>query len=85
LCTGHLDVADVERRFGLRFADYFARELALLTGAGSPASDGLVDVDAASITVTPLGRPFVRNVCMAFDRYLAARTGGATPVFSKTV
>jgi oxygen-independent coproporphyrinogen-3 oxidase len=85
MCNGHLDVADVERRFGIRFADYFARELALLTGPGSPAADGLVDVDGRTIAVTSLGRPFVRNVCMAFDRYLAARTGGPTPVFSKTV
>lgn len=85
MCNGHLDVADVEERFGLRFADYFARELALLTGPGSPAADGLVEVTGEAIAVTALGRPFVRNVCMAFDRYLAARTGGATPVFSKTV
>jgi hypothetical protein len=35
--------------------------------------------------VTPLGRSFVRNVCMIFDRYLRVRTAGPTPVFSRTV
>ena len=34
---------------------------------------------------TPIGRPFVRNVCMVFDRYLRARTAGPQPVFSRTV
>jgi hypothetical protein len=38
-----------------------------------------------AITVTPLGRTFVRNVCMPFDRYLQARLTGQTPVFSRTV
>ncbi len=85
MCNGRLDAADVERRFGIRVADYFAAALAQLTGPESPQADGLVDVDAGSITVTPRGRPFVRNICMPFDRYLRARTAGPTPVFSKTV
>ncbi len=85
MCNGHLDVSDVERRFDIRFAEYFADELAALTGPGSPSADGLVEVTPAAITVTPTGRMFVRNVCMAFDRYLQARTTGPKPVFSKTV
>jgi hypothetical protein len=28
---------------------------------------------------------FVRNICMVFDKYLARRTGGPKPVFSRTV
>lgn len=85
MCNGRLDVAEVERRFGIRVADYFAAALAQLTGPGSPEADGLVEVTAVSITVTPSGRPFVRNICMAFDRYLQSRTAGPAPVFSKTV
>ena len=42
--------------------------------AGVAAADGLVAIDADAIEVTPLGRLFVRNVCMMFDRYLRART-----------
>ena len=50
-----------------------------------PQADGLVQVDADALDVTPVGRMFVRNVCMVFDRYLRARTAGPTPVFSRTV
>ena len=85
MCNGHLDVTGVERRFGIGFAEYFAPELARLTAADSPQADGLVAVTPEAIDVTPLGRLFVRNVCMTFDRYLAARTGGSKPVFSRTV
>lgn len=85
MCNGRLDVADVERRFGIRVADYFAAALAQLTGPDSPEADGLVEVNAGGVTVTPRGRPFVRNICMPFDRYLRARIAGPTPVFSRTV
>ena len=85
MCNGYLDVGDVERRFGIVFAEYFEQELAELTGAGSPQADGLVQVTSEALEVTSLGSFFVRNVCMVFDRYLRARTGGSTPVFSRTV
>jgi oxygen-independent coproporphyrinogen-3 oxidase len=85
MCNGHLDVRNVEHRFDIPFAGYFASELAELTGPDSPASDGLVSVGPDAIDVTPLGRLFVRNVCMTFDRYLPARARAATPVFSRTV
>ena len=35
MCNGRVEAADVERRFGIRFADYFAAELAELTGSSS--------------------------------------------------
>jgi oxygen-independent coproporphyrinogen III oxidase len=46
--------------------------------------DGLCRVDGTRITLTPLGRVFVRNVAMAFDAYLE-REGGRRPMFSRTV
>jgi oxygen-independent coproporphyrinogen-3 oxidase len=142
MCNGRVDGDDVERRFGIRFADYFAAELDELAGArlspaedrgrasgamtvpsrnrhesrqrcgqirvadsalsASPedrgrgsqpsearplslAEDGLVIAGPDGVEVTPLGRSFVRNVCMIFDRYLRVRTAGPTPVFSRTV
>jgi len=48
-------------------------------------ADGLVTVQRERIDVQPIGRMFVRNICMVFDRYLRARMTGATPVFSRTV
>lgn len=85
MCNFHLDVGAVERRFDIDFGEYFARELFELTGPGSPVADGLVRVARDAIEVTPLGRLFVRNVSMVFDRYLRARTAGPKPVFSRTV
>ncbi len=85
MCNLHLEVADVEQRFGIPFERYFARELAELTGPDSPQAHGLLQVTPAAIDVTEQGRLFVRNVCMTFDRYLAARLSSEKPVFSRTV
>ena len=85
MCNGYLAVADVERRFGISFEEYFEAELAELTAADSPQADGLIVVTRDALEVTPTGLLFVRNICMVFDRYLRARTTGATPVFSRTV
>jgi oxygen-independent coproporphyrinogen III oxidase len=46
--------------------------------------DGLVELTACSLRVTEKGRPFVRNVCMAFDARLARKVP-ETVVFSATV
>ncbi|MDP2316136.1 MAG: oxygen-independent coproporphyrinogen III oxidase [Pseudomonadota bacterium] len=47
------------------FADERAR-LAPMIG------DGFVNLVGDTVTVTPLGRHFIRNVCAVFDRYLEA-------------
>ena len=63
-----------------------APELATLTeGEQSATADGLVAVQPHRIDVEPIGRMFVRNICMIFDKYLALRTAGPKPVFSRTV
>ena len=84
MCNLYLDVREVERKFGLSFPETFAQELAELSGPDSPVADGLVRVTTESIEVTPLGRLFVRNVCMVFDRYLRGRSQDK-PTFSRTV
>jgi oxygen-independent coproporphyrinogen-3 oxidase len=85
MCNAHLDIRETERRLDIDFAGYFATELSELTGPESAQADGLVRVSRDAIAVTPLGRLFVRNICMVFDRYLRARTAGPTPVFSRTI
>lgn len=45
--------------------------------------DELVTQDGSLITITPVGRPFVRNVAAVFDAYLAHAP--VTPRHSKTV
>jgi oxygen-independent coproporphyrinogen III oxidase len=86
MCNLRLDVGETERSFEIDFSRYFAAELSELTGPDSTATDGLVRVTPESIEVTAVGRLFVRNVCMVFDRYLRGRTQtGKNPVFSRTV
>jgi len=69
MCHFELSVTAFERAWPIVFADYFASELAALRAL---ASDGLVAISADWITVTPKGRLLIRNICMVFDRYLAA-------------
>jgi oxygen-independent coproporphyrinogen-3 oxidase len=86
MCNFRLDLAAVETRFAIDFRDYFAAELEQLTASeGSPAADKLLAVSENRIDVLPIGRMFVRNICMVFDTYLPSRTGGPKPVFSRTV
>ena len=85
MCNFYLDVGEVERLFDLSFRLAFAAELAELTGPDSPASHGLLTVTPEALELTPVGRMFVRNVCMVFDRYLRARAAQEKPVFSRTV
>ena len=83
MCNFHLDGAALLDRFGVTLREYFTPELDRLSAPGGPADDGLVVVGDNALTVTPRGRLFVRNVCMVFDRYLAAHEG--RPTFSRTV
>jgi oxygen-independent coproporphyrinogen-3 oxidase len=46
--------------------------------------DGLVHIKDSTVTVTELGYPFVRNICMAFDLDLHHYKGGK-PLFSATI
>ena len=83
MCNFRIEVREVEARFPVAFATYFADELGEL--AAGPAADGFVGLEAGTITVTPIGRLFVRNVAMIFDRHLRTRAVAATPVFSRTI
>ena len=71
ICNFRLDRHDIERRYGIVFQDYFDAELRALTAL---ANDGLVVSDKDTITITPLGKFLVRNVCMVFDAYLNTGT-----------
>jgi len=83
MCNFHVARRGVEERFGINFGAYFATELTRLSAFDGPVGDGLLEIDDAALTVTARGRLFVRNVCMAFDRYLTAHDG--RPTFSRTI
>jgi oxygen-independent coproporphyrinogen-3 oxidase len=84
MCNLWLDTKQLEREFGIAFADYFASELAALSAPDGPVAHGFVAIEPGHIEILGLGRFFVRNVAMVFDRYLEGRSGGK-PIFSRTV
>jgi oxygen-independent coproporphyrinogen-3 oxidase len=80
MCQFELSISAIEQAFPVAFRQYFAAELAQLAGM---EEDGLVSVNGDWISVSAKGRLLIRNVCMVFDRYLAARSD--VPRYSKTV
>ena len=82
MCNGYLCPSVVNRSFNIRFGEYFARELAELEHGA--VTDGLLEIEPDALRVTPLGRIFIRNICMVFDRYLREKKR-EQPVFSRTV
>jgi oxygen-independent coproporphyrinogen-3 oxidase len=80
ICHFELDIPSAEAVWDIRFDEYFADALMKLRDM---AGDGLLEVDAQKIRILPRGRLLVRNICMAFDAYLATKTG---PIgFSKVI
>lgn len=78
MCTGRVEFAALDARYGIRSAEYFADELKRLR---TLADDGLVDLDDEGFVLLPAGRPVMRVVAMVFDAYLAQDAGR----FSKVV
>jgi oxygen-independent coproporphyrinogen-3 oxidase len=78
LCRFEIDVPEVEAREGFDFGERFGAEIARLRPM---ADDGLVEIAADRIAVTPRGRLLARNVAMAFD----GRLETAPARYSRTV
>lgn len=78
MCGRGLDYASLTRRLGHDFATTYAVELASLADL---EADGLLQRHEQSLTITELGRLFLRIIAMRFDAHLTKRPGG----FSKTV
>lgn len=82
LCHAVIRKSEVEREFGIAFDEYFAPELERLK---ETADEGLVTLTRDEISVTPLGRIFIRCAAMEFDRYLQEQQMDKRPLFSKTL
>ena len=67
MCYDELVFDDFDALTGIDFRRYFAEEIARLDPL---EDDGLIEVDEASIRITPKGRLLIRNIAMTFDRYL---------------
>ena len=79
-CSFRADLGELSHRVGLDAREALAADLPRLEPL---VEDGLVRLEGDRIEVTELGRFFVRNVCMVFDRYLGGEAGA--PRFSRTV
>lgn len=66
MCQGELQYAPLAARHAVDFAHYFADCDPALQAL---RADGLIELDAQGLRVTPRGRPLVRNVARVFDRY----------------
>jgi len=82
LCHTVISKSEIEREFSISFDEYFGPELGALE---EPRAEGLVMLTATEIRATPLGRIFIRNLAMPFDRYLREQQMDQKPLFSKTL
>jgi oxygen-independent coproporphyrinogen-3 oxidase len=82
LCHTVILKQEIEEQFSISFDEYFGPELDRLQES---RDEGLVILESNQIRVTPLGRIFIRNVAMAFDRYLREQQMDQRPLFSKTL
>jgi oxygen-independent coproporphyrinogen-3 oxidase len=81
MCDLELDFATFGNEWSIVFSDYFADALSALRPL---AEDGLVDITTGKVNVTRVGRLFLRNIGMCFDRYLKEATRNEQPRYSKT-
>ena len=84
MCNFFADMKEISERFGIDFPRYFAEELTELRAPGGAESHRFVDTSGGKIEISQLGRLFIRNICMVFDRYMREKEGDH-PSFSRTV
>ena len=80
MCDLALDFSEFGAEWSVDFSRYFESALADLRPL---ADDGLVEIGTGSLTVTEIGRRFLRNIGMCFDRYLKD-AASEQPRYSKT-
>ncbi len=66
MCELTVDLADLCARHGRDFSDLAPA----LDQLAEPLRDGVAELTGARLTITDLGRPYLRTVCAAFDAYL---------------
>ena len=79
MCDMSLDFAALSKDLGVDVARYFQAEVDSMTDL---EKDGLLRREANGLVVSEVGRLFIRNIAMRFDRYLPAAKERR---FSKTI
>jgi oxygen-independent coproporphyrinogen III oxidase len=79
MCYGSIDLAEVERRFGIDVAGSLTHDAR--AQLEEFARDHLIEFSGTQLRVLALGRYFLRNIAMVFDAYLnaAPARGPAAP------
>jgi len=67
ICNFSLDKQAFATQYDIDFDEYFASSIAELAVM---QEDGLLEMDPQGITIFPVGRLLIRNICMAFDAHL---------------
>jgi oxygen-independent coproporphyrinogen-3 oxidase len=80
MCDFSLDFASVDKKFSIRFEDYFSWGLKKLN---EMIEDNLVTIENRRLNITEMGRLLIRNVAMCFDGYLERNQDTAR--YSRTV
>lgn len=80
MCDMGISIPAFEKEWGITFADHFAEALVDLQPL---AADGLVSLEPDRVTVTEMGRLFLRNIAMCFDAYLK-QANQDQPRYSRT-
>jgi oxygen-independent coproporphyrinogen-3 oxidase len=75
-----LDIVRLERKFNIKFFEYFKTEIPQLE---SFIREDLVDLNNQYLTVSATGTLLIRNISMVFDAYLTNKNSKKS--FSKTI
>ncbi len=81
MCDLEVQKADVEKRFGIMFDEYFDRSLDRLQEF---IDHGLVQQSLSSVKVVGAGRYVLRNIALCFDAYTTS-AAPKKPLYSQTV
>ncbi len=82
MCNSRVIKSEVQARFGIDFDSYFKESLEAL---GEFIDDGLLSLQPDRIQIHQAGRLVIRNIAMAFDRYLKDDQKKQQPLYSRTV
>ena len=80
MCHFEISKKSFDTGFQIDFDSYFSTEMGELR---EYEQEGLLEITPERIGVTPKGRMLIRNICMAFDKYLRTRTEHAR--YSKVI
>ncbi len=71
MCQFTINKAEFKSMFNVEFNFYFAREQTHIVEC---QKQGLLDFNDNTMTISEIGKLFIRNICMGFDAYLQKRS-----------